>query len=712
MKRILLSASALCFALQLTANSGGPDAFGYIWKDSNEPGGPSYSWFDISQIGNPVTGLGDDNTIGPKPIGGNFQYYWYTVDKVWIGSNGYIGFDGPGNLASPFNPIPQAGGVDDYITGLMADLTFLGPNNQGRCYYYFNADTFCVSFENVPFWAQGSPGYTGANSFQIILNRADSSITINFKTQIGFDLSNATRVGMENNTGQVGLQVYSGNYPPINYTVKYYYPQNPSLQVTDAGAEWNLSDGTPGIFLKKNGNPYNLVSDVKNQGNTTIQPFQVNGDVFNLNNVLQAGNTVTTDSLVPGQDTVINFPNAFNPTQVGTYRFRTLISGVTGDVLSTNDTNQQEVVVIDTAQSVMLLNYNNNFTNFIGSSVGWNGGSGGVGMYFVPPVYPARVIDSRMMMTSVTTSQYSCYLKIYDDNGPGGSPGTLLDSVAVLSSQVVTSGVTTVPVGSNVVIASGGVYLLWDMAGTGAQIGVDITPPFSYQTFEVFQTFWSDYRDRGTQDFMLGLDIKKAFPEDVGVTRFVAPLNNATLNSPTQVKVYIKNFGSQPDNNFINVNYKLGLSGNTTTELYTGSPIPPGDSVLFTFATLLTPPYTNLDQLCAWTSKSTDINTMNDSVCINVNLVGMPEYVEAHAVKVYPNPTTGKLNFTFEENVNDALVIELYDVLGNKLRTVRMEDALSGKTNTIDISSLPAGIYTYTIRSDKKLTTGKVFKME
>lgn len=522
MKKYLLAGALLC-NLAAVANQGGPDAFGYTWKDSNENGGPTYQWFDITGIGTQVNGLADDNYVGPLTLGFQFPYYWTTESKIWIGSNGYIAF-GPGNIAANFPAIPDPGGVNGYIAGMMADLNFLGNGNTGQVFYYANTDTVCVEFLNVPYWDQ-TTNFTGSNTFEIILNRADSTITVNFMSCTGFSISNFSS-GIENKIGTMGLQPLVSQPPNANYTIRYYFPTSNVPNIVDASVDWNHQTGNGGIFLANQGNPHQLVSQVKNSGNTSIGPVIGRGTVRTLANVLQASSYDTSLALTPGQVDILSFPQQYVPSNVGTKKFVTRLSGVSGDLIAVNDSMTQEIVVVDTtAQSVRLCYTNGHFESVAGI-ISWGGGQGGVGIYVKPPGYPAKILNTNYILTGAPTAGPAFYAKIYDDNGPGGSAGTLLDSVLVDASQCILNQVMTVPVSNpNLIINSGGFYINWAMASPNVTLGTSLTPPFSLQTYEVIG-LWSGYRDAQNTDFFIGADVNYTY---VGVEEHAQQLEGISV---------------------------------------------------------------------------------------------------------------------------------------------------------------------------------------
>lgn len=706
MKRILL-ALAFLTTLNVFANQGGPDQYGYTWKDSNEPGGPAYNWWDITQIGTQLNGLGDDNFIGPVSLGNLYPYYWYNVSKCWVGSNGYISF-GPGNLAANFPAIPTPTGVNNYVTGHMADLTFLGVNNPGKVFFYANADSFCIEYQNVPYWSPNSPGFTGSNTFEIIISRADSCITVNFMSCTGLSQSNFS-TGIENVSGNMGLQPLMSQPPNTNYTIRYYYPPNPTYLVVDASVSWNGNDDDGGIFVPNNSGPYPLWTEIMNQGNVNLPQLDVTGKVTDINgNVLVSDLYQVPAGLAPGQPALINYPNAqFSPAATGTKRYVTTISPVLMDSIPVNDSIIQEIVVIDTTQQTMLLTYTNNNTNPVMGSISWNGGQGGVGVYIAPPSYPARIVSTNFILASAPASGIAFYAKVFDDNGPNGTPGTLLDSVAVMGQNIVTYQSITIPLSSPVTINSGGVYIEWEMATTLVSIATDLTPPFSRQSYEVFSIYWSTYRDYQFTDFFIGCDYQKAFPEDVGVTSIISPLNNATVAGPTNVSCYIENYGNYPDNYNITVNYKITNNPTIVSQPYTGSLIQPGDSAYFTFSTQLTAPFTGTEQLLVWTSKPSDAILNNDTASVTVNLVGINEYTPMNGVSIYPVPAKESVSFGFASALDDKTNIVISDLSGRVVYNQNFSAIAAGSVITVDLSAFASGAYLYTITSGAQSGNGK-----
>lgn len=517
--------------------SGGPDIYGYTWKNnSHTVNPPTYGWFDITTIGTQVTGLADDNIVGPFTASTGFQFYWYPVNQFWIGSNGYISFAGD-NIASPFPlSVPLSLGANDWIAPLLADLNFSGTSNPAQCYYYSNADTLCVSFINVPFYENSASQQTGSNTFQIILNKVDKSITFNYLSTNQGNLTTMDNVvGMENNTGNIGLSALIDVLPSSLFCVKFYYPDTVTYAVTDGGVNWNYNEKNAGIFIKTQGAPLTLSTSIKNYGNQPLSSFTVKDTVRNAYGSPVTTGSLTIPSLIMGEDTLVSFTNTFVAPSAGTYSYNTAITGITGDMVASNDRKQMEIIAVNTSNPTISLDYSDGIPD--GGGLGWTGGDGGIAVYIEPPVYPVNILSSKFYI-SANSTPVGFYAMIYDDDGINGTAGTLLDSVYVAPTSITLNVYTVVPTASsNLSIDSGGVYVLWLMAGANINLARDITPPISRRTYEIVGGGWAGYRDMLTEDFLIGINVKANTPEaDFYANTSLDPtvqFTDSSTNNPT-----------------------------------------------------------------------------------------------------------------------------------------------------------------------------------
>lgn len=139
--------------------------------------------------------LFDDDAIGPIPLPFSFDYFGNTYNDVYVGSNGYITFEGT-TVSLGGGPIPDAFPPNDMIALLLSDLD---PSSGGTVSYFTSTlggqTCFVVEFSGVPYFASAST-ITG----QMILC-ADGSITINCIDcqSLGFGIQ-----GIENIDGTVG----------------------------------------------------------------------------------------------------------------------------------------------------------------------------------------------------------------------------------------------------------------------------------------------------------------------------------------------------------------------------------------------------------------------------------------------------------------------------------------------------------------------------
>jgi M6 family metalloprotease-like protein len=187
---------------------GGPDTYGYKWKDSNEAGGPTYGWIDITSSGMPLV-LRDDDASSAIPLAFSFDFYGEEKAFVYISANGYLSFDHSpmpwSNAAMPNPAFPN-----DLVAPFWDDLD---PSAGGEIYYLAAADRFVVSWVNVPRFSGGS------NTFQVILY-PDGRILFQYESMgNGATLTSAT-TGIENGGGTDGLGIaYNESYVANNLAV-------------------------------------------------------------------------------------------------------------------------------------------------------------------------------------------------------------------------------------------------------------------------------------------------------------------------------------------------------------------------------------------------------------------------------------------------------------------------------------------------------------
>ncbi|UCC79635.1 MAG: S8 family serine peptidase [Candidatus Zixiibacteriota bacterium] len=197
----------------MTTDFGGPDEFGYMWYDSNEPNGPVFSWVDISGIGQPLSFRNDQNQ-GPFGLGFTIPFYENSFNSIRICSNGWLSFTST-SITFSNNVIPLGNEPNNLIAAFWDDLD---PSQGGTIYFYTDSlDTAIVQYDNVPRY-----GSSGFYTFQVILT-ADGNITYQYLSMSGF-LNSAT-IGIENHNGTIGLQVaYNQYYVTDNLAVQFRFP--------------------------------------------------------------------------------------------------------------------------------------------------------------------------------------------------------------------------------------------------------------------------------------------------------------------------------------------------------------------------------------------------------------------------------------------------------------------------------------------------------
>ena len=212
-----------------SGRSGGPDHFGYMFKDSNTFNGPDYEWIDITQTGQRIITSGDDSYVTNIPTGFFFNFYGRDHSQIGVSANGISFIDTP----YPFWANKAIGSTfeHNFIAPFWDDLITSGPAD--AIYYQTMGEApnrkFVVTWNNVYHCAGYYPRSSSGITFQIILNEGSNSIIFQYK-DVDFgngDYNNGgwATVGIEGPSGK-GLQ-YSYNQASLepNLAIQFEYPQ-------------------------------------------------------------------------------------------------------------------------------------------------------------------------------------------------------------------------------------------------------------------------------------------------------------------------------------------------------------------------------------------------------------------------------------------------------------------------------------------------------
>jgi len=211
---LAMSLMLLTVVMAAPEDTGGPDAFGYVYIDSNEAGGPAYNFIDITATGITVT-LGDDATSDPISTTFPFHFYGTEFDEFYFNSNGYLSFDDSGSDFS--NSCPLDGDSPSNIVAIMWDD--LDPGDTGALAYYqsFTAGNcpydgypgacMVAQYQDFVHW----PGPDGGNAgtWEAILFD-DDSIVLQY-ADVGVEEGSGSTTGIGNSDGSINLNYGSCN---------------------------------------------------------------------------------------------------------------------------------------------------------------------------------------------------------------------------------------------------------------------------------------------------------------------------------------------------------------------------------------------------------------------------------------------------------------------------------------------------------------------
>ncbi|MCD6501954.1 T9SS type A sorting domain-containing protein, partial [bacterium] len=237
-------------------SSGGPDSLGYTWADSYDPSGPTYST-PPSDVATIVPELYGDDEHSAIVLPFTFPFYGEDYDSIWVSTNGWASFgDEPMgsyyiNDSLPGGYAPEGGMLAVLWDDCDADTTF---DTTASVRIYDDGSSFWIIWYNI-FCPYVYSTLTGQVTFAA---RLFSNGIIEYHYEDAHtpespdhDYGLSATVGIENQTGTVGLMYEFEGFPPGNPLFDHFAirflppsagPDTTGPAIVHDGATENYSD--------------------------------------------------------------------------------------------------------------------------------------------------------------------------------------------------------------------------------------------------------------------------------------------------------------------------------------------------------------------------------------------------------------------------------------------------------------------------------------
>jgi len=196
--------------------TGGPDASGYKWIDSDTLSGPQYSWIDITSSG---ISLGSgDNELYFFSLPFNFYFYGTAYNTVWVSTNGWLSFGADPQTSAPNNAsIPNTAIPNRAVYVFWDDLNLVSSDNAKIYYTTLGSapNRYCIiTWKDARIVNTLLPNQIRFQAIlyengRIVLQYQDCAVSDTI-----YNWGRSATVGIENSSGNVGLQ-YLFNGTPI-----------------------------------------------------------------------------------------------------------------------------------------------------------------------------------------------------------------------------------------------------------------------------------------------------------------------------------------------------------------------------------------------------------------------------------------------------------------------------------------------------------------